>query len=358
MQFVVETNKRKKEDWNQFVAANPYGSFLQGFEWGLFQESLGRRVFRLAISHIAQALVIKYNLPFGKSYLYSPHGPIIEPKPAIGNPTCDEHSRTINIFKTLSKEVKKIAQKEQALFWRIDPIMPDNAEERNIFKKLGLQKLSREIQPKKTLVLDLAKSEKELLGQMHQKTRYNIRLAGKKGATVKVLSISSRILDKVGKSSIDAFCELLQATAKRDGFRIHSKQYYQEMLKAFSLAPLDSKHLTGQAELFLAEYKEKIIAANIVVFFGKRATYLHGASDYKYRNLMAPYLLQWHQIKEAKIRGLSEYDFWGIDDKKWPGVSRFKKGFGGRETTYIGAWDLVYQPTWYKIYNLARKVKK
>ncbi len=107
-------------------------------------------------------------------------------------------------------------------------------------------------------------------------------------------------------------------------------------------------------ELFLADFKNKIIAANIVVFWEKTAIYLHGASDYEQRNLMAPHLLQWEQIKEAKKRGCIEYDFWGIDEKKWPGVTRFKKGFGGREVEYPGAFDLIFQPVWYKIYKIGR----
>jgi len=110
-------------------------------------------------------------------------------------------------------------------------------------------------------------------------------------------------------------------------------------------------------ELFVAIYNKKIIVANIVMFYKETAIYLHGASDYQYRNLMAPYLLQWQQILEAKERGCSEYDFWGIDEKKWPGVTRFKRGFGGKEIVYPGAYDLVFQPTWYRIYKLAKIFK-
>ncbi len=323
---VIKINKAQREEWNRFVTENPYGSFLQSFEWSQFQESLGRQVFRLAIPHVAQTLVIKYKLPFGKSYLYSPHGPIIDTDIFLKN--------SVAAFKILSKKVREIAQKEKAIFWRMDPIMSESKEGKGIFKNLGLEKLSREIQPKKTLVLNLGKSKRELLGQMHHKTRYNIRLAKKRGVSIKT------------SNSIDIFWDLLSQTAKRDSFRTHPKEYYQKMLEIFS-----------PAKLFLAKYKNKIIAADIVVFFGKRAAYLHGASDYKHRNLMAPYLLQWHQILEAKKEGKSLYDFWGIDEKKWPGVTRFKKGFGGKEIGYIGAWDLVYQPAWYKIYNLARRMK-
>jgi len=328
---VIEIGRNQKEEWNRFVTENPYGSFLQSFEWSQFQESLGRRVFRLAIPHVAQALVIKYKLPFGKSYLYSPHGPMVKCK--MQNAKCKMTIQNSKSLKLILRAIKKIAKQENTIFWRMDPIMPESKEEKGIFKNLGLEKLPREIQPKKTLVLNLGKSKRELLGQMHHKTRYNIRLAKKRGVSIKI------------SNSIDVFWNLLSQTAKRDSFRTHPKEYYQKMLEIFS-----------PAKLFLAKYKNKIIAGNIVVFFGWRATYLHGASDYKHRNLMAPYLLQWHQILEAKKEGKSLYDFWGIDEKKWPGVTRFKKGFGGKEIGYIGAWDLVYQPAWYKIYNLARRI--
>jgi lipid II:glycine glycyltransferase (peptidoglycan interpeptide bridge formation enzyme) len=109
-------------------------------------------------------------------------------------------------------------------------------------------------------------------------------------------------------------------------------------------------------KLFIAEYEDRIIAANIVMFFGNRAVYLHGASSNECRNLMAPYLLQWEQIKEAKKQGCEIYDFWGIDEKKWPGVTRFKKGFGGEEIDYSGTFDFIFDKTWYEIYKIAKRI--
>jgi len=109
------------------------------------------------------------------------------------------------------------------------------------------------------------------------------------------------------------------------------------------------------AEIFLAKYKNKIIAANLLVFFGKRATYLHGGADYKYRKVMAPHLLQWTQIQEAKKRGYDEYDFWGIDEKNWPGLTRFKKSFQGEEFEYPQGKDFLLRDFWYKLYRLIKK---
>jgi len=286
-------------------------SFLQSQVWADFQKSINRKTWRLD-----RALVIKYNLPFKKSYLYS--------------------SRCVENFLSESflGEIRKIAKKENAIFYKVEPSCAKASEgESEILLKNFEFKKSQNIQPTKTLILNIRKPEKELLEQMHYKTRYNIGLAEKKGTLI-----------KKDKNKFEDFWRLIQGTTERDGFRPHPKEYYRKMLE-----------IPG-VELFLADFKNKIIAANIVVFYEKQAIYLHGASDYEYRNLMAPFLLQWSQILEAKKRGCIEYDFWGINEKKWPGVTRFKKGFGGREVSYPGAFDLIFQPTWYKIYKFARKV--
>ena len=271
-------------------------SFLQSKEWMDFQKALGRKVWEMDGIN-----VVKHNLPFGKSYLYSP--------------------RCRGDF---LKKIKEIAKKENAIFFKIEPL--DFARGKP-FKK------STNIQPRKTLILDITKSEEELLKQTHHKTRYNIRLAEKKG-----------VLVKKDKNKFADFWKLIQQTTKRDGFWPHPKEYYKKMIE-----------ISG-VELFLAIYKDEVIAANIVVFYKKTAIYLHGASDYKYRNLMAPHLLQWQQILEAKKQGCTEYDFWGINEKKWPGVTRFKKGFNGKEVIYPGAYDLIFQPMWYRVYKIARKI--
>ncbi len=285
-------------------------SFLQSKEWLNFQKSLGRKTWQ-----IEGINVIKNNLPFKKSYLYSPRCPA-------------------KVFsESILSKIKEIAKQENAIFFKIEPLTSRSEE-------FGFKK-SNNIQPNKTIILDISKSEQELLNQMHYKTRYNIKLAEKKG-----------ILIKKDKSKFEDFWKLMQETTKRDKFRPHPEEYYRKMLEIPGI------------ELFVAEYNGKIIAANIVVFWEKiaprlrsgQAIYLHGASDYEHRNLMAPHLLQWEQIREAKKRGCLEYDFWGIDEQKWPGVTRFKKGFGGCEISYPGAYDLAFQPIWYSIYKIARKI--
>jgi peptidoglycan pentaglycine glycine transferase (the first glycine) len=283
-------------------------SFLQSKEWLDFQKLLGRKTWQ-----IEGISTIRYNLPFKKSYLYSPR--------------CEGKF----LSEKFLNEIKNIAKNENAIFLKVEPIDFFGAS----LQKYGFIK-SHNIQPQKTLILDITKSEQELLEKMHPKTRYNIQLAQRKG--VKFQTSIPRI------QNFKDFWRLMEETTKRGGFRSHPKEYYRKLLEAPGV------------ELFVAEFENKIIAANIVVFYNKQAIYLHGASDYEQRNLMAAPLLQWEQIKEAKKRGCIEYDFWGIDETKWPGVTRFKKSFHGKEIVYPGAFDLVFQPFWYKIYKIARKI--
>jgi peptidoglycan pentaglycine glycine transferase (the first glycine) len=278
-------------------------SFLQSKEWLDFQKSMGRKVWQ-----VEDINIIRYNLPIGKSYLYSPR--------------CEGKFFSTSFL----KEVKEIAKQENSIFFKAEP--QDNVD----LKQSGFIKVHSS-QPQKTLILDITKSEQELLGQMYSKTRYNIGLAEKKGVRV-----------KKNKNAFEEFWKLMQETTKRDEFHSHPKEYYRKLLD-----------IPG-VELFAAEFGGKIIAANIVAFYNQQAIYLHGASDYEQRNLMAAPLLQWEQIKEAKKHGCAEYDFWGIDETRWPGVTRFKKSFNGKEITYPGAFDLVFQLFWYKAYKLARKI--
>ncbi|MFH1225759.1 MAG: peptidoglycan bridge formation glycyltransferase FemA/FemB family protein [bacterium] len=297
-------------------------NFLQSDRWANFQEELGRKVWRFA----GEAIVIKYPLPFGLGYLYCPRGPI-------------------KVNKELIDRLKDLAKKENIIFLRIEP--PAEID----LKKFGFVETAP-VQPKNTLILDLQKSEEELLNGFHQKTRYNIRLAEKKGVKVKIIN------------DIEIFCELMKQTVARDNFSSHPKNYYLKLVES------------KLAKMFVAEFGGQIMAANLMVFFGDTATYLHGASADEGRNLMAPHLLQWAAIKEAKKQGYKYYDFWGVApaaspasrDKQagrpvnqpnhpWAGVTRFKEGFGGERVNYVGAWDLPVKKIWYIIYRMIKKLK-
>ena len=182
--------------------------------------------------------------------------------------------------------------------------------------------------------MDLSKSEEDLLMDMHQKTRYNIRLASKKGVTFKICKTEEFAI----------FYDLLVDTYRRKGKKLFSREYFQKLYH---------DHLV---KIYCAEYQDKILCANMIVFYGDTVTYLHGGSSEKDKNVMAPHLLQWESIKKAKQLGLKYYDFWGIEEK-YPGVSRFKKGFGGFEVAYPGTFDLITNKFWHLAYQIVKRFK-
>lgn len=274
--------------------------FLQSDIWEKFQQALGKKTFR-----VNGQLLIKNRLPLGLSWLYSPR--------------C-----SLDNFDW--QELEKIAQQERAIFSHFDHITPTT----------DYQLLTTSIQPQKTLVLDLTPSTTELLTKMKEKTRYNIRLASKK----------QLIIERSGE--IEDFWRLINQTTERQQFIAHYREYYQKMIE-----------IIPECQIWTIKYYHQAIAAAIFLFSqdDKSGYYLHGGSDYHYRQLMAPYLLQWAGIQEAQKRHLKFWDFWGVDERRWPGVTRFKTGFGGRIQDYPPAVRLIYRPFCYRLYTMT-KVKR
>ncbi len=334
---------------NSFLISEQFPQFLQSWQWGEFQKALGKNVWRLGISENNQLLavcqVIENKLPLSKSYLYAPRGPIFK----NGLSTADKEI----ILKIIFKEIRDLTietKTKDEIFLKIEPPVK-NEELTN--KNLLLKKV-KSIQPKDTLILDLNKSEGALLSEMHPKTRYNIRLAEKKRVVVR----------KGSTADFESFWQLIEQTTKRDKFQSHPKSYYEKMLQVLATVDKLAKDYFF-VELWLSEFEARPIAGALIGYFGDTATYLHGGSNYEYRNLMAPYLLHWKIIEQAKKEGYQYYDYWGIaptqvkiEQRGWEGLTRFKRGFGGQEINYAGTFDFVYDKTWYTIYNLAKYLIK
>jgi lipid II:glycine glycyltransferase (peptidoglycan interpeptide bridge formation enzyme) len=340
---IIEFNKKEqKKEWNDFIVAHG-GSFLQSWEWGEVMEADGRKIWRLAVQEgggkiLMAALVVKYDLPFGNSYLYIPRAPIFSV--SFGEPS---------FWQEFLYKIKEIAAAENAIFLKIEPqIEAEALEGRNLLKISGFRKSRLNVQPWKTLILDLSKSAENLLEEMHPKTRYNIRLARKKGVVIRGWPGGS------GAERFGIFWRLMRETAGRDKIRLFPESHYRHVFEILGQSDL--------CELYTAEYVapegvNEILASILAVRWGETATYLYGASASRYQNLMASSLIHWEAILDAKIKGLEHYDFWGIDEKKWPGITRFKKGFGGKEIEYVGAWDHAFRPGWCWIYRMAKRFK-
>ncbi|MDO8668353.1 MAG: peptidoglycan bridge formation glycyltransferase FemA/FemB family protein [bacterium] len=321
MQIINITDKKQLDD---FVGAESMSQFLQSWQWGEFQKQVSGVIWRIGVVEgkelLASAKLVKKQLPMGRSYFYCGRGPIFK-----GGAWNDEAGSR------LFKEIERLALEESIMFLRFDPLFSVAKFKYPLVKTI-------DVQPSKTAVLDLSLSEDDILKNMHQKTRYNIKLAEKKG--VKIV--------ESGAERFEEFWELMASTSDRDEFNLHGRSYYKEMLK------LEGSFL----KLFFAEYRGKPLVANLVVFFGDTVTYVHGGSSNENREVMAPYALQWQTIKFAKKMNYNYYDFHGVDEAKWPGVTRFKLGFGPKQVDYQGTFDLVYDQSWYSIYKMVRKVRR
>jgi lipid II:glycine glycyltransferase (peptidoglycan interpeptide bridge formation enzyme) len=227
-------------------------------------------------------------------------------------------------------------------------VEPDVAETPHLTNHLlacGFTPSPQAVQPRRTLIVDLSGSEEEVLSRMSQKTRYNIRLANRKGVDVHAWDDALK------------FGNMVQLTATRDSFGAHVPEYYEHAYNLFI------PH--GACEIFVARYEEQPLGALMVFARGLRSWYLYGASNTKHRNLMPNYLLQWEAMRWARAQGCTHYDLWGVPDENhetleaqftqrtddlW-GVYRFKRGFGGRLMRSAGAWDRVYNRSLYWMYQ-------
>lgn len=327
---IIEPNK---DQLNEFIFKNN-SSFLQSWQWGDLQAKMKRPVRRFFILEEGQpvmsATFIRHDLLLGKYYWLCPKGPVFA-KAVILEPRAV--SRGDRISGILRDSIASLQNDRNCIFLRVEPEITFNFP----LSTFDLRKAPKDHNPRATILIDLSQTENELLNKMHPKTRYNIKLAEKKN-----VKVESGIMNQ-------ELWKLFEETARRDKFHLHPKQYYEELLKM------------EEIKLFGAYHEDRLVAAALVSFWGETATYLHGASEYRERSLMAPYLLHWEIIRQARREGLQYYDFGGVAPKseaKHPlaGVGRFKAGFGGEYREYIGSWDYVINRMWYRIYKFARRI--
>ena len=238
--------------------------------------------------------------------------------------------------------VKKV--KSKSLGWlRLDIKSLELVED--LKRKYILRKAPHDMQPRQNFIVSIDLPEEELLARMKSKTRYNIRLAKRKGV---------KILVTREQKYIDKFINLVKQTAKRKEVAFHDREHYQQMFKNIPEDVL---------QLYIAKYQGEVIAANIISFYGGVATYLHGATSNNHRNVMAPFLLQWQAILDAKERGIKYYDFGGIfpessDSGQW-GITRFKLGFSPKTKPFqtAGSYDIILNKPKYWLYRFLQKIK-
>jgi peptidoglycan pentaglycine glycine transferase (the first glycine) len=343
--------------WDEFITRHPHAHLLQTLLWGELKSGFGWNISRIGISEgknsripanlpgmdiIAGVQILFRRLPFGFQFAYIPKGPVL-PADLDNTPTGlgDPHS-------DLWREVDQICRQRRAVFCKVEPDAWENEtpqEPQEAILPHGFLPSLHPIQPPRTLVVNISGDEDQVLGHMKQKTRYNIKLALKKGVIVHP------------SDDLDSFYRLMQMTAGREQFGVHSLAYYRQAYELFCHR--------GECELLVAEYQDRPLAALIVFAHGTRAWYFYGASASDHRDRMPTYLLQWEAMRWARSRGCHEYDLWGVPDEAeevlekefttrqdglW-GVYRFKRGFGGQLRRSSGPWDRVYQPSLYHLYQ-------
>jgi len=328
------------------------GGLLQSFEWKKFQESVGRNTFHFENDYFSASIAEHY-LPIVGKYFYVPRGPVAEISNLKSQISNKSQFVTLNDQIKLGMQKLVEAAKENNAGWiRIEPANEDILE---LIKKNVSEKVVRaphDMQPKEIFLLDVGKPAEQLLREMKSKTRYNIGVAKKK--KVIISSYSGNQSEK----SVDDFLSLTKEMALRNGISAHPEEYYRKMIESLPEEII---------KIYVAEYDGKIVAANLVLFYGKFATYLHGASGNEHRNVMAPFLLQWQAILDAKERGCEFYDFGGVQSQgsnhkmhsDLVGVTNFKLGFSTKTKTieFPGSYDIIINLRSYVVYRVLQRAK-
>jgi len=332
MQFKEITDKF---DWENFMAVQPWAQFNQSWIWGEFRKAQGCPVFRFALmddnGRWLCALSGEYRAKrFGLGYWFVPRGPI------FAQTVSKEDYR--HLIEELIFQIQAKGHLPRALFWRWEPVINPVSEQRYLPARFFR---TTSANPSSTAVLDLAKSEDDLLAGMHQKTRYNIKVAERHGVVVRVTN---------HPGDLDKFLKLMNETSVRDGFVQHESAYLSKTYYTLAAAHM--------ARLRVAELNGAMLAANLEITYGDTVTYLYGASSHLMRNAMAPYALQWAAIRAAKQAGAKIYDFWGVNPElqssylykpKWEGITRFKMAWGAQRIDLIGTWDLPMSLPLYRL---------
>jgi lipid II:glycine glycyltransferase (peptidoglycan interpeptide bridge formation enzyme) len=247
-------------------------------------------------------------------------------------------------------ELKEVAKAEQSIFVRLELVDEFSENAHKLLQSLGFTKAFEELQPKWRQVIDLTPTRGEILAQMKQKGRYNIKLAERKGVKVERYP-----LNKIDKKELGYFYRLYQETIKREGITGRNLQYFVELAQSFKE--------TDYFDLYIASYHGEPLAGALISFYDKTSLYLYGGSSRQHSEVMAPYLMHWEIMCDAKERGMESYDMLGRSkpeeqNHKWAGVTRFKEQFGGRAVEILGSYDYINKPFLYNLFKTAERMRR
>lgn len=331
MQFI----KGQNEQIQQFLCSHPYSSLWHTKDWAAFQAKNENPSIYFGVADdnkeiIAAGIVqLRHRSIFKFGYIQ-------------GGILYEAGKLTSELYDTIISGLKKIAEENDLIHCFIDWIVPRNDSDASLLHAMPHHNFNvKPIIPEFTNILDITKTDDELLAGMKPKGRYNIKLAEKKGVIVR----------EGTPEETEEFYHLLKITTQRDGFRANGLEYYKSFINDLSFA-----------RFMVAVYENEIIAGGIFTYSGKQALYYYGASANHKRNVMAPYLLQWEALRYGKTKGCTYYDFMGIANPQnssdtLAGVTDFKLKFGNGVTQFLPAYDIIFNPLKYRLYQLALKIK-
>ncbi len=335
--IIKDVIEQDKVEFNKTVS-HP----LQSFEWGEFRKKTGITVIRKGFIE-QNELVSGLQLTIHKV----PHTPWnIGYLPKAELPTIE-----------VIAELKKIGKANKCIFIQLEP---NAISKENALLQLESLKVKPSVHPlftKYTFMLDLTKSEDELLKNMHPKTRYNIKVAQKKEVTAQ---------EDNSDAAFEEYLKLTKETTSRQGFYAHTQKYHRQMWETLRKRGSENSEIANNeltAHLFTARYEKKILTTWILFVFHDTLYYPYGASSSEHRETMSSNLVMWEAIKFGKKLGLKKFDMWGglgpNPDKQdpWYGFHRFKEGYGPTLTEFVGSYDLVINPALYQGFKLADKAR-
>jgi lipid II:glycine glycyltransferase (peptidoglycan interpeptide bridge formation enzyme) len=349
----------QRRRWDNFVLSHPNGHLLQSYAWGDFKRRHQWPAMRVIITEpgsdqVLAGAQILFREMAGLSIAYIPKGPVVD---------WDNHQ----LVQTLMQTLRQVTRRRRSIYLKIEPnCQADPRFESLLLDQYGFRVSDETVQPRSTVRIALDGPPEKWLERMKPKTRYNIRLAERRG-------VKCRLADPSNPADFDAFYRLMEQTGQRDSFGIHSAVYYKDAWETFHNSPEGN----GSGALWLAEFEGQIVGGVMVFAFGSEAAYFYGASSDEHRREMPTYLLQWQAMQWAKSQGARWYDLWGIPDEisteandhenenlsqknvrdgLW-GVYRFKQGFGGEVVRYTGAYDLVYNRAMYLLWQRMQRLR-
>jgi lipid II:glycine glycyltransferase (peptidoglycan interpeptide bridge formation enzyme) len=316
-------NIKDKEKYNSLIK-HP----VQTWEWGDFKEGQGNKIYRLA-SFTKDKMLSAFTLSFHKI-----------PKTDFSIGTI---LRGPKVNEQVAKVIKKIATKEKAIFVKFEPDISKLESNMHFASMKASPKVT--FYPH-TFLIDLKKSEQQILTSMHSKTRYNIKIANRHGVEVK---------ERTNDKGFEIYLKLLFDTTKRQGFYLHSKKYHRDLWNTLKK--------TNVPHIVTASYQGEVLSAFMLFHLKDQVFYPFGASSNNNRQVMAPTLLMWEAIRLAKKMGAKHFDMWGClgleakESDSGFGFHRFKQGFSGELFEYVGTYDLVINPIFYYFYNVIDKYR-